>query len=512
MLHPNYEVTDRDSTASVQELKLGLQVAGVGLARLDYASNLVSLSPEAAAMYGFAPDELKVSRDRFYDTFHPDERAELEKLIDRVLDPGGMGWFARDHRVVWPNGEVRWLSVRQKVFFTNAAKSGENSSGASLRPDYAILAAIDITDRQQTEAALLESEERFRTLADNISQFAWMADATGWLFWYNRRWFEYTGTTLDQMQGWGWQQVHHPEHLARVVEHFRHSLITGEAWEDTFPLRGRDGTYRWFLSRAIPIADAQGQIFRWFGTNTDITELKQAQAALEERNQELDNFVHLVSHDLKSPLRAIANLSEWIEADLEGTLSAETQSQMELLRSRVDRMQATIDGLLEYARIGRTPGMIERVEVSELLLETIDSLAPPPTFTIAIDPNLPTLNTNRLLLSQVFSNLIENGIKHHDRVDGNIRVSAEDRGDVYEFAVTDDGPGIAPEDCDRMFVIFQARNPQNRPDSTGIGLAIVKKIIESEGGTIRLESQLGQGTTFYFTWVKSSSPDTTDSV
>lgn len=157
--------------------------------------------------------------------------------------------------------------------------------------DAVLVVSHDITDRKQAELALRESEERFRTLADNMSQFAWMGDPNGWLFWYNRRWLEYTGTTLEQMQGWGWQQVHHPDHVDRVVQHFQQCLSTGEAWEDTFPLRGKDGNYRWFLSRAIPIRNAAGEILRWFGTNTDITDLKLSEEALRRSEERLRSFV-----------------------------------------------------------------------------------------------------------------------------------------------------------------------------------------------------------------------------
>lgn len=139
--------------------------------------------------------------------------------------------------------------------------------------------------RARGEAALRESEEKFRDLADNMSQFAWTADANGWIYWYNQRWFDYTGTTLEEMQGWGWKKVHHPDHVDRVVEKIQLSWDTGDPWEDTFPLRSKDGEYRWFLSRALPIRDEDGKIVRWFGTNTDIHEDRQTRLALTESEQ-----------------------------------------------------------------------------------------------------------------------------------------------------------------------------------------------------------------------------------
>ncbi|PSF37846.1 hypothetical protein C7H19_07630 [Aphanothece hegewaldii CCALA 016] len=230
------------------------------------------------------------------------------------------------------------------------------------------------------------------------------------------------------------------------------------------------------------------------------TSLTQTTQLLSERNQELDRFVYIVSHDLKAPLRAITNLSTWIAEDLSEQLNEDNFHNMTLLQQRVQRMEDLIDGLLVYSRVGRNDTTSQTVDVNELLDEILDSLAPPSTFTIVIQNNLPTLNTKRLLLSQIFSNLISNAIKHHDRPNGRIEIAAIDQQQYYQFSVADDGPGIAPENYERVFDIFQTLKASTNNENTGIGLSIVKKILESEGGNIWLESFEGQGTTFYFHW------------
>jgi len=156
--------------------------------------------------------------------------------------------------------------------------------------------------RLRAEAALRESEARFHLLADSIPQLAWMANADGWIFWYNRRWYDYTGTTLEEMEGWGWRKVHHPDHVDRVVASIQQSWQTGEPWEDTFPLRGREGSWRWFLSRALPVHDDEGRVVRWFGTNTDITELREA----EERQKLL---LAELNHRVKNTLAAVQSVA-----------------------------------------------------------------------------------------------------------------------------------------------------------------------------------------------------------
>ncbi len=282
---------------------------------------------------------------------------------------------------------------------------------------------------------------------------------------------------------------------------------------------------RWFDVNAFCIGESQSNQFAILFTN--ISDRKQAEIALQaqarelsqinrllmqtttlvnQRNQELDQFAHIVSHDLKAPLRAISNLSTWIEEDLVDQVPPDTKQNLDLLRSRVSRMEALINGLLNYARIGYQDASDEPFALNELLIEIVDSLVIPPEFTIEIPPNLPTLTTNRLLLNQVFTNLISNAVKHHDRPDGKVKITAQIQAQGYRFTVSDDGSGIAPTNHSKVFDIFQTLNSQNREKSTGIGLAIIKKIVERRGGQIYLESELGQGATFDFTW-PISQPD-----
>lgn len=277
------------------------------------------------------------------------------------------------------------------------------------------------------------------------------------------------------------------------------------------------------LATQVSIAIQQSELYHQL--EKELAERKRSEAALREseenllqtnasllemtnqykqRNQELDQFAYIVSHDLKAPLRAISNISSWIEEDL-GDIEAETQNHIQMLRSRLFHMQNLIDGLLDYSRVGRTKIAIENISVVDLLSEIINSLGVSPEFNIVISPKIPNLQGRKILLQQVFANLISNAIKHHHRENGKIEISVQDAETFYEFSVTDDGPGIAPEYHDKIFGIFQTLESKHKTDSTGIGLAIVKKIIETEGGIIQLESQVDRGTTFRFTWLKQIS-------
>ena len=328
----------------------------------------------------------------------------------------------------------------------------------------------------------------------------------------------------------------HPDDLDRVETTLQQAIdgILPE-YRCDYRIVLRNGEIRWVDVIGELHPDEQGKPRSMSGLVYDITDRKQSelliqtqsadlqrlnnslmltQQKLQEQNVELDRFVSIAAHDLKAPLRAISNLSEWIEEDLQEQIPGEN-SQLKLLRQRVKRMDALIDGLLRYSRAGREELATETVDVAEVLAETIDSLSPPDDFVIKVISSMPILDTKRLLLTQVFANLISNAIKHHDspgetlreRANGQMEVAAEDLGDRYCFSIADDGPGIpAGESRNRIFEIFQTLNsPTDSTENTGIGLALVKKIVEGEGGQIWLDDEYKLGCKFCFTWLKTVS-------
>ncbi|MBP2498695.1 MULTISPECIES: sensor histidine kinase [Methylobacterium] len=367
-------------------------------------------------------------------------------------------------------------------------------------------------------AANLTADD-FRALADALPQMAWVAEPNGDIIWYNRRWYDYTGTTIEQMRGWGWRDVHHPDHVERVVGRISEAFRTGEPWKDTFPLRGADGEYRWFLSLAQPHRGSDGRILRWFGTNTDITERKGlerrlARHAIDLRrsNEGLEQFAYVASHDLKAPLRGIENLVGWIEEDLEGSLTGDVRTNMELLKSRVRRLDSLLDDLLAYSRAGRADATMDTVDTRALVGELAVLVSPPKGFTISADASLPTIQAPRAPLTQALQNLIGNAIKHHDRpAQGHIRVEAKPSGGAVEFVVTDDGPGIPEQFRERVFGMFQTLKPRDEVEGSGMGLAIVRKLVDRQGGKVWLaDGSDGRGLAVHFTWPLDGGKGRTD--
>jgi len=393
-------------------------------------------------------------------------------------------------------------------------------------PDSFVGMAIeDITERTWIEQALLESTQRYRLVVNNVKEVIFQTDTNGLLTFLNPPWTEITGfTALESLNYPFIDFISSPEEKRRCEELFQNLIEQKlEYFDGEIQTKTKKGKLRWLEIKAQINVNVKGVIVGVCGTINDITERKETQELLEKRaeelarvnsvllrttgqlkkrNQELDRFAYVTSHDLKAPLRAIANLSEWIEEDLAEVLTEDTRHQMNLLRGRVHRMEGLINGLLQYSRVGRIKTEPEIVDVNSLLKEIISSLEYHDEFRIEIEEEMPTLRTERVPLQQVFTNLISNSIKHHDRSDGLVNISVKEQSYFYEFTVTDDGPGMDPKYHEKVFVIFQTLEARDKTENTGIGLSIVKKAVETQGGTIALESEVGQGTTFRFTWPK----------
>ncbi len=265
------------------------------------------------------------------------------------------------------------------------------------------------------------------------------------------------------------------------------------------------GVHGAFENILSPMRGPDGEVAFVVGSTRDITQRHETEQALRRANAELQRFAYVASHDLKAPLRAVHGLSSWIEEEVAGHLSEEGRERLELLRERVRLMDDLINGMLDYARAGTRVGELEEVSVADLITEVVKAHGLPEGFRVSLAENLPHLRTDRLHLRQVFANLIGNAIEHHDRADGHVWISVRDRGAFHEFSVADDGPGIPPEYRGRLFEMFQ-RGP-DRKAGTGVGLAVVRRIVERVGGQVWLDSSPGQGATFRFTWPKRLRPD-----
>ncbi|MEG3866735.1 PAS domain S-box protein [Microcoleus sp. Z1_B2] len=433
------------------------------------------------------------------------------------------------------------FEVIQKVFFEKGSWQGElvrtKKDGTKItvasrwtlqyddqdQPIAILEISNDISDRKRSEIALAQSAQRFRATFEQAAVGMVQASVEGKFLLVNQKLCDILGYSRQELLEKRFQEITWPGDLASEQELVR-QLLAGEI--ENFSLEKRyirkDGELVWANLTVSLLREENGTQFL-MSVVEDIRDRKQAQESLRlraqelrltaqnlaqttnvlrKRNQELDQFAYVVSHDLKAPLRAIANLSSWIEEDLSESMTEDTLHQMNLLRGRVYRMEGLIEGLLQYSRVGRIQVPSEMVKVENLLAEIIDSLAPPSGFEVKVEPKMPTFVAERLLLQQVFSNLISNAIKHNRSESGHVNISVKELDDFYEFSVEDDGPGIDPQYHDKVFVIFQTLEARDKVENTGIGLSLVKKIVEGQGGTISLESAEGEGATFRFTWPK----------
>jgi PAS domain S-box-containing protein len=381
----------------------------------------------------------------------------------------------------------------------------------------------DITERKAIEAALHKSEERLRLAVEAGGIGIWDIDLqTGVRTWSPQAKAIYGLSADDVFDRERQISLIHPDDRAAVqaaVRDFR-DLGLVRKLDLHHRIRRPDGEVRWVAVRGEAIYPEQAQRpVRLVGTIIDITERKLAEeqlqglnetleqrvrartAELARRNQELDQFAYVASHDLKAPLRAIGLLAQWINEDAGAHLPDTSREHLDKLRRRIKRMEQLLDDLLAYSRANRRQHRPDVVNVGVLVQNITDLLSPPPGFVVIPEPGLPTFTTEDIPLETVLRNLIANALKHHHQpAQGRVLVSARAQDDFFCFAIADNGPGIDPEYHERIFQLFQTLQPRDEIEGSGMGLAIVKKLVENRGGAVWVESAAGMGATFYFTW------------
>ncbi|MBX3097089.1 MAG: PAS domain S-box protein [Fimbriimonadaceae bacterium] len=370
----------------------------------------------------------------------------------------------------------------------------------------------DISDRVEAEQRLKESEERFRDLADNIPQLAWIAESgtDGEVYWFNQNWFEYTGTTWEQMKGNGWQSVHHPEYVDQVVKNFAHHVRNGLDWEDTFPLRRNDGEYRWFLSRMKCIRDDEGNVVRIFGTNTDITQIRELEEHLRKLASELaesgkrkDEFMAMLAHELRNPLAPIRSAAELMKT---GKAEAGNFGHLtDVINRQADHLVHLVNDLLDVSRLnlGKIVLKTERCDLFGIVSSAVEANKPLcDSFGHCIEvvepPNPIYVNADPVRLTQVLTNLLNNACKFTDP-QGTIHVQCEIADGMAVVRVKDSGIGIDPSHLPNVFETFrQLDNSLERSASgLGLGLSIVRHLVELHGGSVTAHSEgLGNGSLF----------------
>lgn len=456
----------------------------------------VEFVSENISQFGYEAADFLKKKINYADIIFNEDLERIREEVNQYQEDGVL-LYTQTYRILNKSGAIRWVEDRTMVEVND--KSGITYHQGLI---------TDITDRVNAQLALENSEKRFRSMVQNSSDITSILDQNGIFQYESASFYKMFGYSAEEIIGKSVQEFVHPEDFENVMQAFGQLVSLGDHPPIVFRFKNKNDSFTYLEAIGSNQLD-EPSINGIVVNSRDVTErlqqenrMREYSDTLEKINKELDQFAYIVSHDLKAPLRAINNLSIWIEEDLEGKMEADTSKNFEMLRGRIHRMESLINGILQYSRAGRVKSENIPIDLNAFVKDIIQNLSPPENFQILIDDNLPVIHSEKIALDQVFSNFISNAIKYNSSPEPIIKVSYEDLGAMYKFGVTDNGPGIAPEFFEKIFVIFQTLQARDVIESTGVGLAIVKKIVEEKGGQVWLESEINKGTTFYFTLPK----------
>lgn len=410
-----------------------------------------------------------------------------------VLHPEDAPRFERDFRQAFSeripiheqyrfrraDGEYRWMLAVGAPRFT------QDGRFIGYFGTYA-----DFHDLKEAQLALSESEHRFRTLAEALPQLIWTARPDGNLEYFNQRWYEFTGLTVEQSQGEGWSRLLYPDDRERTLTAWHQAVNTGKRYETEYRLYGANGHYRWFLARGVPIYDESGKLVQWFGSCTDIENQKQAE-------RELEQFAIIASHDLQEPLRKILIFGDMLSP----MVASEGEDYLRRMQRAASRMQHLITDLLTLSRINQKGKELQRIDLNHAVSEALDHLQ------VSLDETDAHVSVTRLgqaygdyrQIQQLLQNLLSNAIKYrHPDKPPVIKIYGQPSRDglYYQLTVEDEGIGIKEAYFGRIFEPFERLHGLDRYPGTGMGLAICKEILKRHKGTISVKSKPNQGSQF----------------
>ena len=437
------------------------------------------------------------------DAVHPDDREAMALSWALAVKAGKV--FECEQRLRRSDGVYRQMAARA-VPIANPDGSVREWVGVH----------DDVSAQRKAEEARKETEERFQVMANSMPQLSWMARPDGHVIWYNQRWYDYTGTTPEQIESWDWHSVHDPNELPRVLAKLKAAIESGTPWEDTFPIRRHDGAMRWHLSRMVPVKDTAGRVLRWFGTNTDITErmqmedaLRDAKEAAEAASRSKSTFLANMSHELRTPLNAIIGYSEMLQEEAEDEGKDSTVADLQKIHAAGRHLLGLINDILDLSKIeaGKMDLYLETFDADEAVRGVADTIRPlleknGNALVIEVPDGLGSIHADLTKFRQALLNLMSNASKFTH--DGTITISAareparDGAADSFVIRVKDSGIGMSVEQLARLFRPFtQADASTTRKyGGTGLGLMITRRFCEMMGGDVAVESAPGEGSTF----------------